>query len=319
MELEPISAISGSASIALLGSAVFALTARAWIALQRPSSRTSGSLELLPEAAQRFRDEFDLLGRKQSVLLASALVFALLFGLAWFGGSRRLLAGTGAWLVALTAAAVAAGLLFGIYRLVTVNRRRRRLAFRRHATIAVGQALGRVSGDMNRIFHDVACDADIVDHVLVGQRGVFAIFVIARRPGRHNRVRLRGTNLCFAPGRRALRLPGFAPRRRRRRQLSVEPFATTSARLATLLRKATGNTVRVRPVLVVPGWEVEAPPAEELLVVNERGLGMLRGWADRSEYLMNEDVEHLHGLLAEQAFRTARPRSKNDPVPRGNA
>lgn len=288
MQLE---AIGGAASLALLGSAVFALTARAWIALGRSRiGRPPFFHLLLPEPAQRFREEFELLGSKQSALLASALAFAVLFAFAWLSGASRILAGADPRLVATAAAIVVAAIAWALYRLVRIGLRRRRLAFRRNANMAVGQALDRVTGSLNRAFHDVECANEIVDHVLVGQKGAYAIFVIARRPGKSNTVRARDSRLWFAG----------------REPLTLERFATIADRLAGLFRKAVGKPVRVRTVLVVPGWEIQEQAGESLLVVNERSLVMLRGWTDRSEHLMNEEVESLHELLGERSLRRCR-------------
>lgn len=289
MELE---AIGGAASIALLGSATFALTARAWIALcHGRAGRHPFSQLLLPESAQRFRTQLELLGSKQAALLASALVFALLFVFAWLSGARHLLDGADTWLLAATGAIVVAAIGWGTWRLAKLYLLRRRVAYLSSATIAVGQALEKVGGDLNRVFHDVACGNGIVDHVLVGQKGVYAIFVVARRPGRRNVVRARELRLWFA---------------REPEALPLEDFLATAGRLARMLGKTIGSLVRVRTVLVVPGWEVEEQSDQGFLVVNERSLGMLRGWSERSEYLMNEDVETLHDMLAERSITSGR-------------
>lgn len=290
MEFE---AIGGAASIALVGSTVFALTARAWIALGCSRVRPlpfSGLL--LPESAQRFRDEVELLGRKQSALLASALAFAVLFAFAWLSDASRMLAGADAWLLIAAGAIVVAGIGWGAYRLARVVLRRRHLLFRRNASIAVGQTLDTVTGDLNRVFHDVDCASEIVDHVLVGLKGIYAIFVIARRPRRNNTVRVRDSRLWFGS----------------RDAVALDRFTATADKLGSLFRKTLGRRAPVRTVLVVPGWEVESQPAERFLVVNERSLVMLRGWADRSEYLMNDDVDSLHEFLGERSLRRSRRR-----------
>lgn len=289
MELQ---AIGGAASIALLGSAVFALTARAWIALcHGRAGRQPFSHLLLPESAQRFRTQLDLLGSKQSALLASALVFGLLFAFAWLSGAGRLLDGADTWLAITCGTIIVGAIGWGGWRLAKLFVLRRRVALLSSANIAVGQALEKVGGDLNRVFHDVGCGGGIVDHVLVGQKGVYAIFVVVRRPGRRNVVRARDLRLWFA---------GCA------QPLPLEAFGTTASALAKLLGKTIGSLVRVRTVLVVPGWEVEEQSDEGFLVVNERSLGMLRGWTERSDYLMNEDVETLHDMLAERSISERR-------------
>ena len=46
-------------------------------------------------------------------------------------------------------------------------------------------------------------------------------------------------------------------------------------------------------MIAVPGWEVVEQTNEDHLLVNERNIGMLRGWRDSTDHLMNEDVNIL--------------------------
>lgn len=292
MELE---AIGGAAALALLGSATYALTARAWIALTRSGAgRRPFSDVLLPEPAERLRKQFDLLGSKQSALLASALTFVLLFAFAWLSGASGILADARAWIVSAVLAIVVAGIAWALYRLLHIVLLRRELAFRRNANIAVGQSLGRVTGNLNRVFHDVECAGECVDHVLVGQRGAYAVFVLARRPGKNKTVRVRDSRLWLAGT----------------ESLAMDRFVTIANKLAGLFRKAVGHPVHVRCVLVVPGWEIEGQASDSLLVVNERNLVMLRGWADRSESLLNEDAELLHEFLEDRSLGRLAPKHR---------
>jgi hypothetical protein len=70
------------------------------------------------------------------------------------------------------------------------------------------------------------------------------------------------------------------------------------------------NSVRVRSVIAVPGWDVQNQNGDGHLVVNERTLPMLRGWKDEADYLMNEDVDALHKHLTLSCKRSARARKK---------
>lgn len=293
MELETF---GGAAAIALIGSSVFALIGRGWIRLNRVLvPRASFASSVLPQPAQRFSDECDFLASKQSLFLASALVFAVLFSFAWLSGSARVLAGADTWMLVIVGTILAAAVPYALLRLARTVIRRRALAFRRLANVVVGQSLHKVTGSMNRVFHDVACGDGVIDHVLIGQKGIYAINVIARRAAKNNKVRARDGQLWLASGRTSVPLEGYA---------------AASERLARRMRKAIGARVRVRTVIVVPGWEVEEQTGDECLVVNERSLVMLRGWRDRSECLMNEDVEMLHDHVAELCTRASRPAAR---------
>jgi hypothetical protein len=180
---------------------------------------------------------------------------------------------------------------FGLYRLVVVMLKKRRIEYIRDANIATGHGLQRLTSNQNRVFHDVPCLAGVVDNVIVGLQGVYSVCVVARKPGKDNRVRLEGEQLSFAPGNITM---------------SVADCGKRTAQLARELRKHVGHDIRIRPVIAVPGWEINAQSSAEFLVVNERNIEMLRGWRDQKDFLMNEDVELIQKLLAERCTRYKR-------------
>ncbi len=76
--------LSGAASIALASTFVFLLLAKSWHAIARSVGSTSSFADsIMLEAAQRFRDETDLLTRRLHVYLTSALVFAVIFSVSY--------------------------------------------------------------------------------------------------------------------------------------------------------------------------------------------------------------------------------------------
>jgi hypothetical protein len=131
--------------------------------------------------------------------------------------------------------------------------------------------------------------------VLVGQQGVYAVHVVARRAGARNKIRLTQNLLSFAPGRFSI---------------ALDSYAAVSDQLARSFGKLLRHPVSIRTVLVVPGWELEEQTSEHLLVVNENNLIMLRGWKDRSEYLLNEEVEALHEFLMQRCARSSPPHAQ---------
>jgi hypothetical protein len=135
------------------------------------------------------------------------------------------------------------------------------------------------------VFHDVSCGAQIIDHVVVGLQGIYSVSVIARRPAKDNRLRLRGDELKFAPGHDSL---------------SVSQYGNTVRSFAKELGHLVQHKIRVRPVIAVPGWEIESQVSEDYLVVNERNLPMLTGWKDKKDFLMTEDVVKIHDALTKR-------------------
>ena len=154
--------------------------------------------------------------------------------------------------------------------------------------MAAGHALQKLTANQNRVFHDVPCGTNIIDNVVVGRQGIYAVSVIARKPGKDNRVSLRGDELSFAP---------------ENVSMSVSRSGTKSGRLAKEIRKLLHHDVRVRSVVVVPGWEIESQVSDEYLVVNERNVAMLSGWKDQKDFLMNEDVDTVQKMLTKRCTR----------------
>ncbi len=284
--------LSGAMTIAMLSTLLFLLIAGAWQTLNRAASGNNRfSHSILYEAAQRFRDQFDSLTRKQSIYLASLLVFLVIFSTAFLLSPERLFQGLSEWQLIALLVAVLIAASCGLFRLVFLVLQKKKVQFVRDANIATGHGLQRLTSNQNRVFHDVPCAAGVIDNVIVGLHGMYAVCVVAKRPGKDNRVRLNGEQLAFAPGNEAI---------------SVADCGKRAAQLAREVRKHVGHDVRVRPVVAVPGWEIDAQASNEYLVVNERNLSMLRGWKDQKDYLMNEDVDQIQKLLTERCTRYKR-------------
>jgi hypothetical protein len=284
-----IEAASGAAVIALIGATVFAFLARCWEAMLRSLSGAGYFADcIMSEAAQRIRHQLATARRRQSILLSSALFFGLAFIAAYLMAPQDFFRGTATWQLVLMLALLLASIAYITYRVTSNFRSLRHLVYVRDAHKAIGHGLQKIAGNMNRVFHDVPCSGRVVDNVLVGLQGVYAIYVVARRPGRKKSVRLRDDCLKFTPG---------------KYQLRVGDFMLRSEHLGRELRKALKHNVRVRTVIAVPGWEIDEQSSEHCLIVNERNLVMLGGWKDRKDYLMNEDVEALHEVLSVRCRR----------------
>jgi hypothetical protein len=286
-----LSSLSGAATIALASTIIFLLVLKSWHAFAQTVTTTRFPNSIMLEAAQRFRDELDRLGREQSVYLISGLVFAVIFFVFYLLPPIGLFDELPAWQLYLLLTIFAIAAAYTSFRLFRIAVARRRLALVRDANMATGHALQKLTFNRNRVFHDVRCQAGIIDNVIVGLHGIYTVSVISRKPGRNNRVRLNGDMLSFAPGKEAV---------------SVSRSGAKSAQLARELRKIVNHDVRVRSVISVPGWEVESQQSDEYLVVNERNVSMLTGWKDQADFLMNEDVEAIQKLLTKRCTRFSR-------------
>jgi len=278
-----VESISGAATVALTSTFIFVLIAKSWQLVARAiGSNPSFSDSIMRESAQRFRDEFERLNSEQSTFLSAVVVFAVLFAAAYVLNAERLFVGYPYWQLYLLLAALSAGALLAAYRLAKTVRARRHVKLRRDANIAIGHELQRMATTLGRTYHDVETSAGIIDHIVVGQNGAFAINVVARRSVRDGNVALRGKELLFTPANK------------------THSIVTTSAMIASLereFRRLLDHRVRVRSVIAIPGWDIAEQSSDDHLLVNERNLPMLGGWKDQADFLMNEDVDALHKLL----------------------
>ena len=196
--------------------------------------------------------------------------------------AERLFTGYPVWQLYIFLVALSAGALLALYQLLHTVLARHRVKLLRDANIAVGHRLQGIAAGFGRVYHDVETAAGVIDHVIVGKSGAYAINVFARRPAKSGGVTLEGTALSFEPGGKAE---------------SIVQIAARTAALEREFRRLLDHRVRVRSVLAVPGWQINAQSGDDHLVVNDKNLAMLRGWKDRSDYLMDDDVDALHQLL----------------------
>jgi hypothetical protein len=284
-----IEAISGAATVALASTIFFLLVAKSWAALNRSVGSTPSFAEsIMHEAAQRFRDELERLSSSQAIYLSATLVFLVLFVAAYVLRAGTLFAGYPAWQLWLQIGFLVFAALVAAWRLGRTILARRQVKFVRDANVAVGHQLQQISTGANRVFHDVKTSAGIVDHVLVGQTGVYAINVVARRGGKSGSARLNNNAIRFSNNDDAI---------------SVVDITAGAIRLEKEIARMLGHKVRVRSVLAVPGWDIGEQSSDKHLLVNERTIPMLRGWRDQSDYLMNEDVDALQKELTARCRR----------------
>ena len=276
-----IESFSGAATVALASTVVFVLVTKSWQILSRTvSSSPTFADSIMREAAQRFRDEFERLSNTQSTYLSAGLVFLVLFAAAHVLNAERLFAGYPVWQLYT---------LLVLFQLAQIILARRRVKLLRDANIAVGHRLQNIAVGFGRVYHDVETSAGVIDHVIVGPNGAYAVNVFAQRPAKNGSVELDLNTLTFGPG---------------ARQVSIVQIAASTAALEREFRRLLDHRVRVRSVIAVPGWQVNSQSSEEHLLVNDKSLPMLKGWKDKADYLMNEDVDALHRLLASRCSLT---------------
>jgi hypothetical protein len=286
-----IQAVSGAATVAIVCAFIFLIAAKSW---QLISAAFSGSPNfadsIMSEAAQRFRDELKQLSRAQSTYLGTLLVFVVMYSAAMAFQGPELFTGYPAWQLYVLLGALGAAALFASYRLLRTILAWRTVRFQRDANIAIGHQLQRMATAHGRAYHDVKCSAGVVDHILVGQNGIYAINVIARRHLKKASVYLDGNDLHYS---------------NTNKTTSIVGVIAATKRIEKEFRRLTGKSIKVRSVIAVPGWDIKEQSGNDHLLVNERNLPMISGWKDQGDYLMNEDVDALQKDLTNRCKLTS--------------
>ena len=284
-----LAALSGATTIALASTILFLLIVRSWQVIAHSTVATTRfPNSIMRESAQRYRDELERLGRQQSIYLIATLVFSVIFAITYLFPPQGMFDDLPRWQLILVLVLFAAAAIYTPYRLIRIVLAKRHLSFVRDANMATGHALQKLNDNQNRLFHEVPTGAGVIDHVVVGRHGIYAVNVIVRKPGKDNGVSLRGDKLTFAPGDVAMSVARVG--------VKVEKFAKEIGKLLK-------HNVRVRTVIVIPGWEVKAQESEAYLAVNERNLTMVTGWKDPNDFLMNEESDVVQKMLTKRCIR----------------
>lgn len=284
-----LAVIAYAVAIAALAATAFALLfcagrALATLLRRRPAFLTT----VANEPGERLRRRWQLLGQQASLLLTSLLVFIIAAGALTFAEPPVPDALRVRWLQIGGIVVAGLGVAAVVARALHYALARRRLALRIDAAIAVAQSLARITANRNRVFHDVPTAFGVLDHVVAGLHGVYAVKVFARQPGKDNSLRLDENALHFGDG---------------KRPVSLKQVRKIADRFSRECSKALKHDVHVRLVLAVPGWDIAAQTASDLLIANERNISMLTGWKDERDYLMNDDVDALQRYLDQRCAR----------------
>lgn len=253
----------------------------------KPLRRAGQSL--LEERANIFNDKLE----PWAML---ALFFLVLAGWEWFTYFRP--RPPSPWIVSAAAACVTA---FAVWRYVKWWPKIRALRLGIEGERVVGEYLDRLREKGFRVFHDVMADGFNIDHVLVGPTGVYTVETKTRsKPVRGEaRVTYDGQVLLVA---------GFEPER------DAIAQAKGQARwLSALIAEATERKVFVQPVVVFPGWYVDAAAGSQssVWVMEPKGLPAFIG--KESERFSKEDIALLSKCISMHVRAHEREHDRKGP------
>jgi len=151
------------------------------------------------------------------------------------------------------------------------------------ASQRVAQRLEEVQRRGHRVFHSVPVGNRIVDHVIVGATGVFAVQLVVPASAGASTVSMARGSLHFGPAHGTF---------------SLQPAVEAFARLAKELGQAVGHPVRVVPMLIVTCGRVESRDDDRYLLTNEQNCVTLVGWKDPAAYLMEDEISRICDWLS---------------------
>ena len=141
--------------------------------------------------------------------------------------------------------------IVGAYRIVRTRRRIQRLRLARSGERAVGQHLESLRESGIHVFHDIPGDGFNIDHVLVGEQGIFAVETKTFSKPAKGKVKITYSDgVLFANGHKIERDP------------IIQAHAAAKW-LAGMLQESTGRKLRAHPIVLFPGWWVDPLPLKE--------------------------------------------------------
>jgi Nuclease-related domain len=194
------------------------------------------------------------------------------------------------------------GICVGAYKLIRLVKRVRNYSLGLEAEMAVGQELNQLMRDGFFVYHDIPGDkAFNLDHVVVGSQGVFAI----ETKGRSKPVKPKvgeGHRVTYRDG--LLRFPGWTEK------APLEQAKRNAGWLGKWLSSAVGVSVKVKPVLMLPGWYIETTSPPGVAVMNGtncRGYFVKQHDKPLTDELVRQIVHQLDRLCRDVEPRSYRP------------
>jgi hypothetical protein len=155
-----------------------------------------------------------------------------------------------------------------IWRLL---KQRRSLYLGLDCELAVGQELNHLMLKGCRVYHDFPADKFNIDHVVVSQKGVFAVETKGRaKPDK----KMGSADATVIYDGQDLRFPGWSEKE------PLDQSKRQAVWLSQWLSSAVGEQIAVKPVLALPGWFIERKkPSPNLILFNGKNPDLLLKWA----------------------------------------
>lgn len=227
--------------VILLGSLAFPVCMVMWLRRSKKGKRSPLTVQLLRAPGESLVQQIDEISDDlDSYLTFTAIIPLLCFSM--YLSQRYLGAQQVSWVIYVIITAVF--MSWFLWKLMLLYNKRINVRLGLDCERAVGQELNQLMLSGYRVFHDFPADGFNIDHIVVGENGVFAV----ETKGRAKPVK-GDVNIVYDG--QGLKFPTHYetdPLNQAKRQADW---------LAKWLTSAVGAQVGVRPVLVFPGWYIE--------------------------------------------------------------
>ena len=187
---------------------------------------------------------------------------------------------------------------YSFYRLTGFLHQRRLVRLGYDGEVTVGQQLNQLLRDGYYVYHDFPAEKFNIDHIVVGNKGVFAIETKTR--SKPNGLRKEGATVEYNG--KTLKFPKWTDTE------TLAQVKRQSSWLSKWLESATGEPVFVRGIVALPGWYVKRTSPNGIPVVNPKQFPSLFTRIQPRELSEKTITRIIHQL--EKKCRDVEPASK---------
>ena len=226
------------------------------------------------------------------LLMVPTLTFAVLYAETLVKGRP-----TPMWILWLALAGIFAFTVYQIRAMLKLGEQLDRDRLGLDGEVAAGQELDQLMREGAAVFHDFPAEKFNIDHVVVSDRGVFA--VETKGYSKPNDVEGRAARTISYDG-QCLQGPGWT------RMQPLEQARLNARWLGEWLTKTTGEPTAVTPVLALPGWYVQRNGRSDVAVFSGGELRTeLLSW--RGAARLNEPQKRRVEAAVEARCRDVKP------------
>ncbi len=294
MEISSVPAVASFSALALILSAFYLLISTLGghlAAYLRGAQRQKAPIPFEP--GRFVQQEAQYIGRYLRRHGTAALIFCASFASLLSLGRQDWWPQLPIWAWWILAGAILAFFSYAQFKFFRLTVYRHQLNSLHDDHVVVADRLNEARARGNHVFHSIPLREGVIDHVVVGEKGLFAIQIVRPPSRKFTSARLEGDMLVFSPHN--------VEKGYKKISKYIRPVAILKKRLSD----AVGHEIRVLPIIVVTNCEVEATSERSCLLATPSSCIMFVGWNDPGAHLMDDEVKKVTNWLVSRC--RARP------------